>query len=298
MAPRSLRNLTLTLEVMAVPVKLYTAARSEGISLHLFHAAHPPEAGARIQNRLACPEHGPVPREEVVKGYQLDTDEYVRVAPDELAGLEAEASAEMAVLEFVPAAAVDPVYYEHSYYVGVGKGGAKGYRVLVEALEKRERVAVVRFVWRGKETLGLLRPSRGGLVLQTLYYADEVIGFGEVDLGPPAKIRPGERDLAVQLISALAQEQFHPESYRDEYRERFLAAVEAKREGRPLDLAQPEAPAPTTDLTAALRASLGRKPLARAPRPAREPRPTREPEPARPRRPRAEAGRRPRRRAS
>jgi DNA end-binding protein Ku len=160
---------------------------------------------------------------------------------------------------FVPERAVDPVYFENTYYLGAGKNGERGYWVLVQALEKTKRVGVGTFTWRGKTTPIAIRVHQNGLLLQRLYFAGEVHNSAEIDREPEQKIRDQERTLAERLISELSGTEFHPENYEDEYRKRVLKAIEQKVSGQQIERVEVEARPPTTDLVATLKASLQRK---------------------------------------
>jgi DNA end-binding protein Ku len=242
-----------------LPVQLFTATSSQGISFHLLHA----KCGSRIQMRLECPIHGPVPREETVRGFET-SNKYVRFEPDELKALEQASSTALVIDSFVPERAIDPVYFENTYYLGAGKNGERGYRVLVKALEKTHRVAVGTFTWRGKTTPIAIRVHQDGLLLQRLYFAGEVHNAAEIDQGAASKIRDQERTLAERLISELSGTEFHSENYEDEYRKRLLKAIEQKVSGQEIERIEVEARPPTTDLVATLKASLGRKGPAKA----------------------------------
>jgi DNA end-binding protein Ku len=258
--PRALKNLDITLGLAVIPVQLFTATSSQGVAFHLLHA----KCGSRIQMRLECPIHGPVPREETVRGFETSKDEYVRFEPDELKALEQVSSTALVIDSFVPERAIDPVYFENTYYLGAGKNGARGYRVLVQALEKTRRVAVGTFTWRGKTTPIAIRVHQEGLLLQRLYFAGEVLNAAEIDRGADPKIRDQERTLAERLISELSATEFHPENYEDEYRQRLLKAIEQKVAGQEIERVEVEDRPPTTDLVARLKASLGRRGLAKA----------------------------------
>ena len=274
--PRALKNLDISLGLATIPVQLFTATSSQGVASHLLH----PKCGSRIQMRLDCPIHGPVPREETVRGFETSKDEYVRFEPDELKALEQVSSSALVIESFVPERAIDPVYFENTYYLGAGKNGARGYRVLVQALEKTRRVAVGTFTWRGKTTPIAIRVHQEGLLLQRLYFAGEVHNAAEIDRGADLKIRDQERTLAERLISELSATEFHPENYADEYRQRLLKAIEQKVAGQEIERVEVEARPATTDLVATLKASLGRKELAKAPataKSAEEPAPAKRP---------------------
>jgi DNA end-binding protein Ku len=253
--PRAIKNLDITLGLAVIPVQLFTATSSQGVSFHLLHA----KCGARIQMRLECPIHGPVPREETVKGYETATDEYVRFEPEELKALEQASSSALAIDTFVPEGAIDPVYFEDTYYLGAGKNGERGYRVLVQALQRTHRLAVGTFTWRGKTTPMAIRVHQEGLLLQRLYFAGEVHDSAEIERGAQPTIRDQERTLAERLINELSEPEFHPESYEDEYRKRVLKAIEQKMAGQDIERVEVEARPPTSDLVATLEASLARK---------------------------------------
>src|SRR4029453_12937281 len=144
--PRAIKNLDISLGLVTIPVQLFTATSSQGLAFHLLHA----KCGSRIQMRLECPIHGIVPREETVKGYEIANDEYVRFEPEELKALEQTSSSALLIDSFAPGGPIDPVYCVDTYYVGAGKNGERGYRVLVQALEQTKPVAVGTFTWRGK----------------------------------------------------------------------------------------------------------------------------------------------------
>jgi DNA end-binding protein Ku len=257
--PRALKNLDISLGLATIPVQLFTAISSQGIAFHLLHT----RCGSRIQMRLECPIHGIVPREETVKGYEIAKDEYVRFEPEELKALEQASSSALVIDSFVPEAAIDPVYFEHTYYRGTGKNGDRGYRVLTQALQKTRRIAVGTFTWRGKTTPIAIRVHQDGLLLQRLYFANEVYNATEIDQGAEPKIRDQERTLAERLISELSETEFHPEKYEDEYRQRLLKALEQKIAGEEIQRVEVESRPPTTDLVTTLQASLGRKELAK-----------------------------------
>ena len=257
---RAIKNLDISLGLAVIPVQLFTATSSQGVAFHLLHE----RCGSRIQMRLECQIHGIVPREETVRGYEISKDEYVRFEPEELKALEQASSSALVIDSFVPEGAIDPVYFEDTYYLGAGKNGERGYRVLVEALEKTQRIAVGTFTWRGKTTPIVIRAHQNGLLLQRLYFADEVQNAGEIDQGATPKIRDQERTLAERLISELSGTEFHPENYEDEYRKRVLKAIEQKVAGQEIQHLEVEARPRTTDLVATLKASLERKGPAKA----------------------------------
>src|SRR5262245_29048943 len=237
MPPHSIGSGTISFGLVSIPIRMYTAASSGGIAFNQLHQ----KCGGRIRQQMICPtDNEVVDRGSLVKGYEFAKDQYVQFTEDELKALEGEASKMIDIAEFVPLAQVDPIYFEKTYYLGPDKGGEKAYRLLTDAMLKAGRVALAKFVMRGKESLVLIRPALNGLMLHTMYYADEVRDFGEVDKGDTAKIKPGEMDLANRLIDELASDSFRPDQYADDYRNRVLEAVEAKVEGHEVTSLAPQ----------------------------------------------------------
>ncbi len=259
MPPHALGSGTISFGLVSIPVKLYTATSSGNVSFNQLHA----KCGSRIKQQIFCPVcNETVERSGIVRGYEFAKDQYVRVADDELKALEGQASKMIDILEFVPLAQVDPVYFERAYYLGADKGGEKPYRLLADAMAQAEQVALAKFVMRGKESLVLIRPAQDGLLLHTMFFADEVRSFADVDKGTSAGVREGELDLALQLIRGLARAEFKPEQYTDDYRQRVLDMLEKKVEGR--EVMAPPAPAErprVVDLMEALKASLAKRGL-------------------------------------
>jgi DNA end-binding protein Ku len=259
MPPHSIGSGTLSFGLVSIPVKMYTAASSAAVSFNLLHE----KCGGRIKQQQVCPAcNEVVERTALVKGYEFSKDQYVRFTEDELKTLETEASRMIDIAEFVPLDQVDPIYFEKTYYLGPDKGGDKAYRLLTDAMVKTHRVALAKFVMRGKENLVLIRASQDGLMLHTMYFADEIRDFGEVDKGADATIKAGELDLAQRLIDELSSSEFKPQQYHDEYRDRVLEVVEAKVEGKEITAAGPQVQrTQVIDLMDALKQSLeGRVP--------------------------------------
>ena len=254
MPPHSIGSATISFGLVSIPVKLYTAAVSQSVSFNMLHA----KCGSRIRQNQHCPVcNETVYRSALVKGYEFSKDQYVSVADEELKAVEGEASKTIDIEEFVPLPTVDPVYFEKTYYLGPDKGGEKAYRLLADVMAKTGRVAVAKFLMRGKESLVLIRAAQDGLMLHAMYFADEVRNFAEIDRGASAKVKDGEIELAVQLIDGLASDDFKPDRYQDEYRERVLEMLNRKVEGREIVAAPPEARrAPVIDLMEAFKKSL------------------------------------------
>ena len=255
MPPHSIGSGTLSFGLVSIPVKMFTAASAGGVSFNQLHE----KCGGRIKQQLICPacDNQVVERTSLVKGYEFAKDQYVRFTEDELKRLEAEASPSIDMVEFVPLDQIDPIYFEKTYYLGPDKGGSKAYRLLSDAMIKTGQVALAKYVMRGKESLVLIRPSQGGLMMHTMYFQDEVRDFDEIDKGSDATIRPGELDLALRLIDELRNPEFHPEQYHDEYRGRVLSVVESKVEGKEITSAAPQVErTQVIDLMEALKQSL------------------------------------------
>ena len=270
MPPHSIGSGTISFGLVSIPVKLYTAAASAGVSFNLLHA----KCGSRMKQQMVCPTcNEVVDRAGQVRGYEFAKDQYVRITDEELKSLEGEASKVIDIAEFVPLPTVDPNYFEKGYYLGPDKGGEKAYRLLADAMAQTNRVALAKLVMRGKENLVLIRPAQGGLMLHTMYFADEIRDFGEIDKGQSAKIKEGELELALRLIDELSDGAFRPEQYQDEYRLRVLDLVNLKVEGKEVTAAGPQVQrAQVLDLMEALKESLAKrvskekKPAARAQR--------------------------------
>lgn len=257
MPARSVGSGTVSFGLVAIPVRFYVATHSESPSFNLLHQA----CGSRIRQQVFCPRcERVVERSELVRGHEVAKGQYVTFSDEELRGLETAASTSIDIQEFVPLAAVDPIYFETSNYLGPDKGGEKAYRLLADAMRETGVVAIAQHVSRGKERLVLIRPVADGLVLHALYYADEVRRFDEIVLGEAGQRRTGELELAQQLVGQLTARGFHPEQYRDHYRDRLREAVERKVAGQEMTSSEPIAPrAQVIDLMEALKQSLARE---------------------------------------
>jgi DNA end-binding protein Ku len=255
--PRSIWTGAISFGLVTVPVKLYSAVNRKTVRFHQLSG----RSGVRIAQRRVDPQSGEeVAYEDIVKGYELAPDRYVVVEPDELATLQPKKTRTIEIEDFVELSQIDPIYYDHPYYLAPGPGGAKPYRLLLEAMAESEKVAIARVVIRSKEQLVAIRPIDDVLELATMLFADEVSSPDQLDeLPDPNDVKTTRRevDVAKQLIDSLAGD-FEPQKYRDTYREDVLALIERKAEGKEIAV-QPEAeevPAPAPDLMAALKASL------------------------------------------
>ncbi len=257
MPPHSIGSGNISFGLVSIPIKMFSSSSSGGVSFNQIHQ----KCGGRVRQQLICPTcNEVVERSTLVKGYEFAKDQYVQFTEEELKALEGEASRMIDIAEFVPLDQVDPIYFEKTYYLGPDKGGEKAYRLLADAMKEAGRVALAKFVMRGKENLVLIRPSQKGLMLHTMYFADEIRDFGEVDKGEDAKLKPGEIELAQRLVKELTSEKFTPEKYADEYQGRVLEAVEAKVEGKEVTSLAPQAQrTQVIDLMDALKQSLGKR---------------------------------------
>src|SRR5246127_4794026 len=211
--PRAIATAQIAFGLVSIPVKLFSAAESsERISFNMIHR----ECGSRIQQQLFCPkDERTIDRTETAKGYECAKGQYVLFNEEELKALEEKATQAIEISEFLPSTTIDPVYFSKSYYLAPDKGGDRAYALLTKALEETGRWALARYSARGKGFLVVVRPLGKGLVMQQLYYANEVRTIDELDLGEPI-VKDNELKMAVQLAEMGAAEEFHPENYRDE----------------------------------------------------------------------------------
>jgi DNA end-binding protein Ku len=266
MAARSIASLTISFGMVSIPVKLYSATEaSRAMSFNLLHKA----CGSRLRQQYYCvKEDVPVAREDMAKGYEFAKDQYVMFTPEELKALEEAGTQSADITEFVPAKAIDPVFFDKAYYLGPDKGGAKPYALLARALKESGRCALGRWAARGKQYIVLIRPIDTGLVeglvMQQLLYAAEVRSINDVDI-PKTDVKPAELKLAQQLIEQQSADKFDPSSYTDEVRARVEAAIQKKVEGQEITMAEaPQQEAKVIDLMEALKASLEKKPAKKA----------------------------------
>ncbi|HET9060960.1 MAG TPA: Ku protein [Acidimicrobiales bacterium] len=255
--PRSIWSGSISFGLVNVPVKLVTATSPKDVRFHQLHA---PDGGRVNQKRVCSVDGEEVDYSEIVKGYEIRKGEYVVVAPEELESLAPEASRSIDIEEFVDMAQIDPLFFEHSYYLLPDGPAARPYALLVEAMEGTGMVGIGRFVLRTKQYLAALRPRDGVLVLSTLLFADEVVGTEDLEVPTTKDTKPSDRELTMarQLVASLSAE-WEPAKYKDDHREKVMAMIEAKAEGN--EIAVPKAPAaaaPVVDLMAALEASLAR----------------------------------------
>ena len=279
MAARAIASLLVSFGMVSIPVKLFAATQaSAGISFNLLLRT----CGSRLRQQYVClKEDVVVERADMVKGYEFAKDQYVTFTPEELTALGEKATQTVEIDEFVPAASIDPIYYDKAYFLGPDKGGAKPYALLVESMRQTGRTAVGRYAARGKQYIVQLRPVEGGLVMQQLLYAPEVRSIADVDI-PQTSVRDAELGLAKQLISQISTNTFDPTKYEDEVKKRIESAIERKLEGQEIAVSPsaPESGGQVIDLMEALKASLAKTTAKRGKATAAADEPSAEPKPA------------------
>ena len=253
---RAIWSGAISFGLVNIPVKLYSAVSRKTVRFHQIDS----ETGARIRQQRVNQDGEEVPYEQIVKGYEVGPDRYVTITPDELASLEPEKTRTIDIEQFVDLDQIDPMYYDHPYYLAPDKGAAKAYRLLVDAMDEANKVAVARVVIRSKESLVALRPRDGVLAMETMLFADEVISPDSLEeLGAASdggKTTKRELDMAKQLIESLSSD-FEPTQFQDQYRERVLEMIERKAAGETIKIEVPaEEPQKVPDLMAALEASI------------------------------------------
>jgi DNA end-binding protein Ku len=255
MPARSIGTATISFGLVSIPTKLYTTNESSGdIHFNMLHDAD----GARLKQQYICTKcNEVVDREHTVKGYEHAKGQYVVLSGEELKALDAVATQTIALEEFVPASAVDPLFVEKSYYLGPDKGGERAYKLIHDAMLETGLVGIASYSARGKQYIVSLRPYQSGLIIHQLRYADEVKPWAEVPIPDLPELKAAEIGLAKQIIQQIAHETFDPTKYKDEVSVRMMELIQKKVEGQEITLA-PEAPAgKVIDLMEALKASLG-----------------------------------------
>src|SRR6202051_3893047 len=250
--PSSVWSGHLTFGLISMPVRLCAGARSSGISFNMLHR---PDKSRLKQQYVCQAENIVVDRSEMVKGYEFRKDEYVVIEPEEIKKIEPQTAKTMEILEFVKSSEVDPVFFESSYYMLPEEAGRRPYGLLTKALEESEYVAIAKLTMHNREYTVFLRPHSGGLMLHTMYYAEEVRqveGFG----APDVELKAAEVKVAHQLIEALAAE-WDPEKYHDSFQDNLKNLIQTKLEGGTIaEVEKPKKLAPVVDLMSALKQSL------------------------------------------
>jgi DNA end-binding protein Ku len=252
----------LTFGLISIPIRLFSAARTERISLNQLHNV----CKTRIRMPLYCPHcERQVQRSEIVKGYEYDKDQYVLFNEEELDKIEPASARSMEILEFVKVDEIDPLYYDASYYVTPEDEGKKAYQLLLEAMEESGYAAIAKLTMHQREHIVVIRPRAKGMTLHTMFYTNEireVAEYGRTDNA--AEPKEQEKKLAEQLIESLAAK-FQPEKYKDQYQESMSAMIEAKQQGQEVAEAPHPKLAPVIDLMEALKKSIAEKQQQAAP---------------------------------
>ena len=254
MALRPLRNVTISFGLVSIPVRFYTATKTEDIHFNLLHVS----CGTRVNRKWWCPYHEEiVSSDELVRGYPISKNKYVTFTDEEIEALESDDNRALDITEFVDMQQIDPLFYEKAYFLGPAPGGGKTYKLLASAMKKQSKVAVARWVAAGKQHLVVVRPFQDGLILHTMYYADEVRDFKSIDV-EDAPVREKEVQLAEMLINELTEKKFNPLEYKDEYRARLLDRIKAKSHGKAIvaEEKEEEKGGEVIDIMEALRRSL------------------------------------------
>jgi DNA end-binding protein Ku len=254
--PRSIWTGAISFGLVNVPVKLYSAVQRKTVRFNQLDS----EGNVRISMRRVNPLTGDeVPYERLVKGYEIAPDQYVVIEPEELDAIEPHRSRTIDILDFVELKEIDPIFYDHPYYLAPGAGGAKPYKLLLDAMRDTGKVAIAKVVIRNKEALVAVRPAGGLLQMDTLIYFDEIVPPDRIDEIPDDEsVDVSERELSIakQLVESLATG-WDPSQYRDEYREKVIAMIEQKAAGEDIAVQPATAEAaPVPDLMSALKASL------------------------------------------
>jgi DNA end-binding protein Ku len=251
----------LTFGLVSFPIRLYSAARGESISFNQLHKGD----NSRVKQVLYCAaEDKPIPRSEIVKGFEYEKDRYVVIEDEEVKKVAPATAKVMEIQEFVKADQVDPIYFETSYYMAPDEAGEKPYALLFDALKRTGYVGVAKVAMHNREHVVILRPGQNGVLMHTMYYQHEIRQVDEfrTDL---SLVKEKELALATSLIEALAGE-FEPEKYKDNYRENLLRMIEAKKQGEEVVATPEPQQAKVVDILEALKASLAmaKKPAASA----------------------------------
>ena len=255
----------LTFGLVSLPVKLYSAARSETVSFNQLHK----HDNSRVKQVLYCQlEDKPIQRSEIVKGFEYEKDKYVVIDDEDIKKAAPKTAKTMEILEFVKSADVDPIYFESSYYLAPDDAGEKPYALLFSALQKSGYVGVAKISMHNREHIVILRPGPKGILLHTMYYRDEIRQVEEFRTDT-SLVKDKELDLATSLVESLAAS-FEPDKYSDTYRENLKAMIAAKVAGREtVEAPEPQHLAPVIDIMEALKASLAqaKKPVQSAAKP-------------------------------
>jgi DNA end-binding protein Ku len=246
---------TVSFGLVSVPVRMFPATESKELR---FHFLHKKDLTPIAYEKVRRDDREPVDPDEIVRGFEIEKGRYVPLEDDDLDRLDVELTHSIDILDFVSLDEIDPVYFRKAYYLLPAEGAEKPYNLLVRALEETGRVAIAKVVIRNKQHLAAVRPYEGVLLLETMYYSDEVRKPEALDgdLGKP-RLQKAEVDMAKSLVENLS-DTFKPEKYDDQYRKELLDLIKAKAEGQPLPEPAEQQEGEVVDLLAALRESVER----------------------------------------
>ena len=254
MAVQGIWSGTISFSLVAIPVRLVTAIRPGHISFHLLHS----KDYSPLSRRMFCPKEGAmVPADEIIRGYEIVPDKYILMTDEELESVSPERSRTIEILEFIDMKEVDPIYYDHPYYLVPSKGGEKAYQLLVEVMHRTSKAGLAKFVLAEREYLVAVTSKEGALALTTLHYSDEILP--DEDISPKKGKIEAEEESRMQKSIEQMIEDFDPGKYADERRKKLVALLEAKaKEKAPVEapaVAEEEGEGPA-DLVAALEESM------------------------------------------
>jgi len=248
---RAASTATISFGLVAVPVKLYLAASDKSVSMNLLT-----KSGNHVKQKY----HDAVTDEvvdykELDRGYEFAKGQFVKFTEDELKALQLQTSQSIDIKEFVPESEIDVLRIEKTYYLGPDKGADKGYELLSSIMSLEGKVAVAQWGTKGKQHLVILRPYAHGMILQVLYYDEEVRDFSEVQVRK-SLISDGEMELARKLVGHLSKDRLDMKAYRDEYAHNVATAVEIKVSGKEVTVVEVTVNPTIIDLFEALKRSL------------------------------------------
>jgi DNA end-binding protein Ku len=243
---------SIVISLISIPVKLYAAARSERTYLHQIHK----ECHTRVRQPLFCPTCNRfVDRGEIVKGYEFDEGQYVLVEEKEIKKIAAASFKNLEIVAFTKLKEIDPIFFDASYFCIAEESGKKAYQLLTKALEDTQTVGIGKLTMHQRDYTVFLRPYQHGLVLHTMYFANEIRQLPEYGVVEAFNLKPQEIKLTEQLIGTLT-EPFKPQQYHNQFQERLKKLIEAKRQGKSIEIGSEPRRAPVIDMMTALKKSL------------------------------------------
>ncbi|MBI4260841.1 MAG: Ku protein [Actinobacteria bacterium] len=252
MPPRTMWKGAISFGLVSIPIRMYPATEEKTLRFNQLHE----EDGGRIRYKRVCAVDGEeVPYEEIVKGYEIEKDRYVILTDEDFDAVPVESSRAIDIQQFVDLEEIDPIYFQKTYYLVPEETGVKAYRLLQEAMSENGKVGIAKVAFREKEHLAALRFKDGVMVLETMYWPDEIRATEFEELDKDVKVRPQEVQMAQTLIENLSEE-WDPDQYRDEYREALMDIVQKKAAGEEITVVEEPEPARVVDLMEALKASV------------------------------------------